>query len=356
MHASGFNPCYAKVGTSLDSLHALVGEPKLTDDGKQLHFGRLDPINGYTEGGVALDKTLTPGEASEVVNNATKTGQPAFKGNIEGVPGGGTALPPGGSVGSQTGGGGPAAGGRAGASAPGQGFGLSPAQHAEQETGGHAAAELYDKGLPEAMSTITNLNQRIQEERNLMQQFKQGGGADVRGQLAKLGQAFGLPDKATDAIAGLPDGKPDAKALAALQTYESLIASQALEQLKQDQGGVGRTAYAEVAQYQKAYPNITRDPQAVGEFYNFMNKLQGIVADKQQAWSAWKAGDTDALSKLGLNPKLAGDPTQFDPAWNKRLVDQHILDFSPRPSPLAEGGKPAGKISQDDVLKRLRGQ
>ena len=353
-------PIVQQQKNTFDSLSALAGKPDLTNVGGQLHFTRLHPINGVTEGGVAFNKTLDPGQASEVVQNATPTGQPAFKGNMPGVPGAvpAPALQPGQSIGGQTA---PVPPAPTPAKAPSpttpQGFGLTPAQAGEQETGGKAAGELYDKGLPEAMHTITNLNLRIQEEQRLMQEFKQGGGADVRGQLAKLGQAFGLPNEVVDAVVGAPPGKPDAAALAALQTYESLIASQALEQLKQDQGGVGRTAYAEVAQYQKSYPNVTRDPRSVAEFYNFMNKLQSVVADKQQAWSAWKAGDKEALGKMGLDSRLAGDPTQFDPAWNKHLVTSKILDFSPKPSVLAPAGAPGGGKSSDPLgdLLRARG-
>ncbi len=143
--------------------------------------------------------------------------------------------------------------------------------------------------LNERVRSGADLMQRIGESRDAMEKFKPGAGKETRLQVAQMAQAMGVPDSTVSKIAGGDIG--------AMQEFQKLAVSQAMEALKQtmatDNGMGGRMTQAEFQQFLKVNPNLSTDPRAINKLFDFSEKVHARNLKEQQSFDQYvtKGGD-----------------------------------------------------------------
>lgn len=156
-----------------------------------------------------------------------------------------------------------------------------------------AKAEAIGGQLNESQGLL----QRIDQSRQALTQFKAGGGADTRVELAKYAQAFHMPDAVVNGIAG---GN-----LAAAQEFQKYAAQEALGTMQQalasDTGKGAQGNRISMQLFIKNNPNIDTDPNAIEKIYNFQTKLHNELLNK-----------SDMLTKFISDPTTVKDPAVFD--------------------------------------------
>lgn len=199
-------------------------------------------------------------------------------------------------------------------------------------TRGKNAAD-YENSLNEKVRQGGELNIRLQEQLQALNQFRAGGGAETRAALAQMAQAIpGMPNSVINGLAG--------GSLAASQEFQKLSAQTAMESLKQAMGGSGRITQAEFKVFQANNPNISMDPNAIKKISDFTTHVFSRDLAEQQAYGAFvkSGGDpgdfpstwAQMQTKLGYtNPALrANDPSAGVPAtaqasstgWSVRII------------------------------------
>ena len=100
--------------------------------------------------------------------------------------------------------------------------------------------------------------------------------------------------------------------LGAMQEFQKLAVSTAMEQLKQsmatDTGMGGRMTQAEFQQFLKVNPNLSTDPGAINKLFGFLERTQSRnVAEQQQRSQFIKGG---------------GNPSDWPAKWANTLQTQ----------------------------------
>lgn len=183
--------------------------------------------------------------------------------------------------------------------------------------------------LNERVRSGSDLMQRIGESRDAMTKFKAGAGKETRLQVAQMAQAIGLPDATVGKIAGGDIG--------AMQEFQKLAVSQAMEALKQtmatDNGMGGRMTQAEFQQFLKVNPNLSTDPRAINKLFDFSEKVHSRNMQEQQAFDKYVTG--------------GGEPARWPAEWS-RIMTGNVGPSTP------EAAVKSPEI--DDLLKKYGGQ
>lgn len=174
----------------------------------------------------------------------------------------------------------------------------------------------YEKGLNERVQQGSDLNMRLQESRKALENFRAGGGAETRAQLAQIAQAMNLPDKVVNGVAGGD--------LASMQEFKKLAVQQAMEQLKQSMSGSGRISQMEFKTFQDANPNLSTDPNAIDKVYNFANRVYNRDLSEQQ-------------ELIGYRNNPNNNPVDFPAYWAQK---QQALGYT---NPNMKGGRGAAQ-------------
>lgn len=326
---------YGQSGQTLDMLKALAGEIDFKDTGGQQTAVQSRPGLGTVTTLGGLNKTMEPGAAGAVIPGAGPGGSAAIRSQLGGT---GEPTPPGTTLG------GPEASAGDAAQAPGEitPIGLTEAMKEYSKAGGEGVAK-YEDAVHETVRNSLPLVQRIGQEMEALQNFQAGPGETTRARLAEVLTAVGLPDTAKTILRG---------ELKDVHFYESLIAQQAIETLKQALGGQGRITNLEVDAFFRKYPNLSTDPGAIEKVYNFVKQLSGQYYNQQQSMASFRQ-----LMKAGKLP--AGTDMQDFPAWySKQMVDSGNVNFQPtfgeaKGSTLTPPAGGASRKSLDEIFKGL---
>lgn len=215
--------------------------------------------------------------------------------------------------------------------------GLSPKANQEvslafQKKRAENAGE-YDKSLNERVAQGADLNMRLQETNQALQDFKTGGGKETRVKLAQMAQAVpGVPPAIVNGIAGGD--------IAAAQEFEKLQISSAMEQLRLAMGGTGRITQSEFAAFRQANPNLNLDPNAIKKISDFTTKIYRLSREEQQAFGKWQAD--------GKNP------ADFRTNWDQQLEAKGVTQPNLVSAPLgAKANEKPVPIKGDDGFNAL---
>lgn len=206
---------------------------------------------------------------------------------------------------------------------------------AEAQAGNAATASA---ALNERVRTGEDLMSRLAESREAMKNFQAGGGKETRLKVAQMAQAIGMPDSTINKIAGGD--------IAAMQEFQKLAVSQAMESLKQtmatDNGLGGRMTQAEFQQFLKVNPNLSTDPRAIEKLYSFSERVHDRNLNEQQAF--------DAYTTQG------GDPARWPAEWARRMNQKLQPNMPIASEPATPTSQSSSGLSQSEKqeLDQLR--
>ena len=172
-------------------------------------------------------------------------------------------------------------------------FGMTPGQEAYGKGTGDSAVA-YRQDLTTRVAQGFELTQRLNEQQQLVRQFRIGATGPARAKLAAVARDMGMSEGVVQGIGG---GDP-----AAAQAFTKFAAQSALEQLRQSIGA-NRMLQAEVTAFQKANPNIATDPQAFDKVEAFQRHLYERDYNQQQQLDQWE--------------RSGKDPAQFPAAFDR---------------------------------------
>lgn len=178
----------------------------------------------------------------------------------------------------------------------------------------------YESNMNDRVAEGGNLNMRLQESLKAMENFDNGGGKETRARLGQLAQAFGMPDKVVNGVAG---GE-----LASMQEFNKLAVQQAMETLKASMGGAGRIAQAEFKVFQANNPNLDTDSRAVRKIFDFNTRLYQRDLAEQKSFNE----HVDAKK----------DPAKFPLEWSAQQAKQGFTAPELSAAPVAQAA-PQGK-------------
>lgn len=182
-------------------------------------------------------------------------------------------------------------------------------QHADQQ--GIASANEFVKELDQAALNWVPLETIMEVQREALSKFKAGGGAPLRGTLAKMAQAARnlslgaldgvLTDENIDKIAGGD--------LAAFQTFQAAAASEAVLMMKQAVQGTGRAMIPEVNIFLERYGDAGNDPRALERIYDFVTSMGKKLKDMQTDASTFQTEkrQNKRAEPYGNLPKYVSD-------------------------------------------------
>lgn len=245
-------------------------------------------------------------------------------GGVEGVPIWGSDIPQGGaSPGSPRGNGGKST------------FGISPTDKTYKGALGTDMAE-YEKNLNAKVDAGYELVRRVNEQEQLLKDFRTGATGPVRERIAAYARDFPIPVPEW-IVKGLGAGDP-----AAAQEFEKFAAQTNLEQLKQAIGQ-NRMLKTEFDSFQRANPNIGTDPKAVAKVFQWLRQAYANDIAQQQALQEFK----------GTN-----QPIDRFPAWYAKRRDELLRQNRnpgaaiPGPSQNQSAGPPA-RVTSDTQYQQL---
>jgi len=173
------------------------------------------------------------------------------------------------------------------ASAPGLGNQASPspdqaaasaAKKTYADTAAKNAAE-YENGINEKVVAGRELVRRVNEQEQLLDQFKTGITGPNRARFALIARDLGAPENVVRGIAG---GDP-----AAAQEFTKFAAQTNLEQLKQAIGA-NRLLKTEFDAFQEANPSIASDPAAIRKVFQWLRDTYSRDYEQQQSLAQFK--------------------------------------------------------------------
>lgn len=260
-------------------IQMMYGPVQSTNAGGVTLFTQTPQMGGSTQLRGAVQNTMTPGEASELVTTKDPTtGQPMLntRGNIVGQIRGQQPQQMGGSSSAI-----PSSAFGANGSVKGVPSGPSPAMEAYQEGAGGNMVQ-YEKNVNDRVSAGYDMMQRIDEARRALQEARTGGGQEAYMRLAQVAQA----------IPGMPQGVVDRLArgnLGASQEFEKLMVTNTMNQLRQALQGTGgsRINRQEFEAFKDANPNLDTDPRAVDKVFNFLTNVYQRDLAEQDAFRGW---------------------------------------------------------------------
>lgn len=226
---------------------------------------RAVPIPGAVEGQAQKAGAIKAAEQQNtILPGMTVNGK-------EGVPVWGSDIPRGGQGGN---------GGNSGAAPAPQGgkFGITPTDKTYKSALGTDAAE-YEKNLNSKVDAGYELVRRVNEQEDLLKDFRTGATGPVRERLSAYARDLSAPEGLVKSIGG---GDP-----AAAQEFEKFAAQTNLEQLKQAIGA-NRMLKTEFDAFQKANPNIGTDPKAVAKVFQWLRQTYANDVSQQSALQDFK--------------------------------------------------------------------
>ena len=128
----------------------------------------------------------------------------------------------------------------------------------------------YQKDLTNRVAAGTQIDMRLNEAENLMNQFKPGAGARAYVDIAQKLQAIGAPQALVDSVA-----KGD---LSAAQSLNKFIAQSVTAGIGQMQGNPTANMMND---YLKNNPDISSDPRALQRFFDFAHKQNNMAYEEQ---------------------------------------------------------------------------
>jgi len=202
------------------------------------------------------------------------------------------------------------------------------------------------------------LNLQLQEAVNDMQLFQSGGGKELRAAAAQKLQAIPwVPQSMIDKVAGGD--------LGAMQEFQKLAASRAMDTLKASMAGQGRVTQNEFKIFQAVNPNLDTDPRATQKIFDFTTRqynhdlaeqqgLEGYLKDggnptswpaawsQQQAKTGWTRPDMNAAKEGNVaKSTAAATPTAAPAAAAPQALQKMISDFTAQNPPQKYKGKTA---------------
>ena len=129
----------------------------------------------------------------------------------------------------------------------------------------------YQKDLTDRVGGGIQIDARINEAEQLMNQFKPGAGARAYADVAQRLQAIGAPQDLVDKVAGGD--------LSATQSFNKFIAQAVTSGIGQLQGNPTANMMND---YLKNNPDVTSDPRALKRFFEFAHKQNQMAYDEQQ--------------------------------------------------------------------------
>jgi len=144
-------------------------------------------------------------------------------------------------------------------------------QNLTPTTAGVANFSDYQKDLTQRVGGAIQVDARINEAEQLMNQFKPGAGARAYADLAQRLQAIGAPQDLVDKVAGGD--------LSATQSFNKFIAQAVTSGIGQLQGNPTANMMND---YLKNNPDVTSDPRALKRFFEFAHKQNQMAYDEQQ--------------------------------------------------------------------------
>lgn len=173
-----------------------------------------------------------------------------------------------------------------------------------------AAGGEYVSALNERVRTGGDIQKQLGEVIPLLDKMRAGGGAEIRTNLARIGQGLGMPDSWVQKI----QGGDQSGALAAAQEFEKFMVQLSTQSLRQAfTGAVGKYTNLEWDAFQKANPNIELDPEASKKIFAFSTRMYNIDKSEQ-----------DALAKARQDPKFNVNTWQSH--WQDELVKRKLID------------------------------
>jgi len=172
--------------------------------------------------------------------------------------------------------------------------GTAPAAPAERQSDQQAKyGDLSVANFTKAEDALNNSvaqGAQLKNNQNLAKQmatvFQSGGGAEIRSKLAQAAQAVpGMPSSVVDALANAAPNSPGA--LAAMQTFNKLSAEQAMEALKEAMNN-GRITQSEYKIWLDRLPNMSTDPKAINELFNYTDKVYQSNREQQDFMQQYK--------------------------------------------------------------------
>ena len=214
-----------------------------------------------------------------------------------------------------------------------QGIALETPEGKAYKEGQAKSASDYKTSLDSRVTQGADLNMRLQESADALSNFKSGGGKETRAQLAQIAQGMQLPENVVNGIAG---GN-----LAAMQVFQKMAVSQAMETLKQtmatQSGSAGRMTQSEFQNFLKVNPNLSTDPNAIKKLFDFTNKVYRRDLDEQQAHTSYVEN--------------GGNPAQFPAYWAQEITKRGYTNPDMKVTP----GANMGNKQVDDLLKKYGG-
>ncbi len=202
-------------------------------------------------------------------------------------------------------------------------------------------ANKYETGLNSRVAADQQTLLKLQEIEKTMQDFKTGGGGEVRLKMAQMGQAMGMPDKVSN---WLVRGTTD-QAFQAAQEFQKLAIQNSMQTLVQamqsgsERGGLaGRATQAEFEAFQKATQSANMDPRAIIRINDFIKKQVLRDQIEQHLYSQWAASGRSRA--------------KWPQAWESSL--QPTIEGTLKNMSLPGSGAPAGGQS-GPPLKNAQG-
>jgi hypothetical protein len=146
-----------------------------------------------------------------------------------------------------------------------------------------------EAGLANQVSKSTDLMKRIKVTEDALNEFRTGGGTEVRSKVAEIAQALGMPQEYVDKVAGGDLGAMQVVKKTALQ--ESLLQMQ--QALASDSGAQQRGNQMIMEEFMKSNPHLDTDPRAFEKLLNMMKDHHRALLEQSNEYYKYKSEGKD---------------------------------------------------------------
>ena len=158
------------------------------------------------------------------------------------------------------------------------------------ETASIAGAAEIPKQLNDAVAASSNLLQIQDEMKNVMSQTRQGGGQQLRTELAKMAQFFSDKNLIPDSIVSYINGGP----LPASQVVDKFSVQYLMNQVDRQVANSGsKILKTEVEANKPAVPTGDMDPRAIEELFNWNKRVFNRLKEQQDQFNTFKKSGGD---------------------------------------------------------------
>jgi hypothetical protein len=213
---------------------------------------------------------------------------------------------------------------------------MSPFEQAYRADQGKNIAT-YTNGVNEAAHGAQTALQTLNQQLQLLQQFRAGGGATLRSEMAKMAQGVlsfaPIGDAEKQSIVNSIMGGSPKEALAAAQEFEKYSAVGAMQALVNAQGSHYRPAAVEYQTIYKNFPKADVDPKASRDMIQLTRSFLSQAMQEQQFMEQYRLQHGDAAME------------HWPSVWSKILSKSGRLGMEQK---LYEGlgGKNFGTVQQ----------